>query len=66
MLGVFILMTVILAIGLFLAKARGVPPVVYEEQVKQVSLWQAAYHMLTASMKGLVALSGLGVSKRMG
>jgi len=59
MLGVFILMTVIMAVGLFLAKAHGVPPVAYEEQIKQASLWQAAYHMLTASMKGLVALSGL-------
>jgi hypothetical protein len=59
MLGVFVLMTIVMAIGLFLAKARGVAPVVYEEQIKQASLWQAAYHMLTASMKGLVALSGL-------
>lgn len=59
MLGVFILMTLVMAIGLFLAKARGVPPVVYEEQFKDATLWQAAYHMLTASMKGLVALSGL-------
>jgi len=33
--------------------------VVYEEQFKSATLWQAAYHMLTASMKGLVALSGL-------
>jgi hypothetical protein len=59
MLGVFVLMTIVLAIGLFLAKARGVPPVVYEEQYIKATLWQAAYHMLTASMKGLVALSGL-------
>jgi len=59
MLGIFIMMTLVLAVGLFLAKARGVSPVVYEEQFKSASLWQAAYHMLTASMKGLVALSGL-------
>jgi hypothetical protein len=59
MLGVFILMTIVLAIGLFLAKAHGVAAVVYAEQYKNASLWQAAYHMLTASMKGLVALSGL-------
>ncbi len=59
MLGVFVLMTIVMAIGLFLAKARGVPAVVYVEQYKSASLWQAAYHMLTASMKGLVALSGL-------
>ena len=59
MLGVFVLMTIVLAVGLFLAKARNVAPVVYQEQYQSASLWQAAYHMLTASMKGLVALSGL-------
>jgi len=59
MLGVFVLMSIVLAIGLFLAKARGIAPVVYQEQFKNATLWQAAYHMLTASMKGLVALSGL-------
>ncbi len=59
MLGVFVLMTIVLAVGLFLAKAHGVAAVVYEEHYKNASLWQAAYHMLTASMKGLVALSGL-------
>jgi hypothetical protein len=59
MLGVFVFMTIVMAIGLLLAKARGVPAVVYPEQIKSATLWQAAYHMLTASMKGLVALSGL-------
>src|SRR5512136_2882237 len=55
MLGVFILMTIVMAVGLYLAKAHGVPPVVYEEQFKNATLGQAVYHMLTASMKGLVA-----------
>jgi hypothetical protein len=59
MLGVFILMTILMAIGLFLAKLHGVPAVIYPEIIQPASLWQAAYHMLTASMKGLVALSGL-------
>ena len=59
MLGIFILMTLALAVGLFIAKGRGVPPAVYEETYQNASLWQAAYHMLSASMKGLVALSGL-------
>jgi hypothetical protein len=59
MLGVFVLLTVAMTIGLFTAKAHAVPPVVYQEEVKSASLWQAMYHMLTASMKGLVALSGL-------
>jgi hypothetical protein len=59
MLGIFILLTIVMAIGLLLAKSRSVPAVVYPEQIKSASIWQAAYHMLTASMKGLVALSGL-------
>jgi hypothetical protein len=59
MLGVFVLMTIVMAVGLFIAKERGVPAFVSTEPAKTASLWQAAYHMLTASMKGLVALSGL-------
>lgn len=59
MLGIFLLMTITMTIGLFLAELRGVPPVAYEETIKSASLGQAMYHMLTASMKGLVALSGL-------
>jgi hypothetical protein len=59
MLGIFVFMTIIMAAGLIMAKAHGVPAVVYVEDVKPASFWQAAFHMLTASMKGLVALSGL-------
>jgi hypothetical protein len=59
MLGIFVMMTIVMTIGLFLAKSRGVPAIVYPEDLKSATLWQAAYHMLTASMKGLVALSGL-------
>ena len=59
MLGIFVLLTITMAIGLFVAKAHNVPAVVYPETIKSASLWQAAYHMLTASMKGLVALTGL-------
>ncbi len=59
LLGVFIMLTVVMAVGLFIAKGIGVAPAPYLEQVKPASIWQAAYHMLTASMKGLVALSGL-------
>ncbi len=59
MLGVFVLMTIIMAIGLFIAKGQGVPPVVFVEPEITPTLWQSFYHMLTASMKGLVALSGL-------
>src|SRR5512141_1255368 len=59
MLGIFVFLTITMAIGLFLAKAHNVPAVVYPETIKPASFWQAAYHMLTASMKGLVALTGL-------
>jgi hypothetical protein len=59
LLGIFIALTITMAIGLFMAKARGVAAASYVEQVTTPTLWQAMYHMLTASMKGLVALSGL-------
>jgi hypothetical protein len=59
MLAVFIMLTIIMVIGLLLAKGAGVGPLPFTEAVTQPSVWQALYHMLTASMKGLVALSGL-------
>lgn len=59
MLGIFLLMTFTLAIGLFIAKSKGVPPAHYTYLNQTVPLTTALYHMLTASMKGLVALSGL-------
>jgi hypothetical protein len=59
LLTVFVLLTVTMTIGLVIASSRGVPPVPYEEPVQAVSLGQALMHMLTASMKGMVALTGL-------
>jgi hypothetical protein len=59
MLAIFIMLSLVMAIGLFLAKGRGVGPLPYTEIIIQPTLWQAMSHMLTASMKGLVALSGL-------
>jgi hypothetical protein len=59
MLGVFVLMSIALAVGLFMAQANGVHAVPYSEKILPATLWEAAYHMLTASMKGLVALTGL-------
>jgi hypothetical protein len=59
-LSLFVLLTVTMAIGLIYAKIVGVSPVVASGPTQApASIWQAAYHMLTASMKGLVALSGL-------
>jgi hypothetical protein len=59
MLGVFLMLSVTMAVGLFIAVSRNVPPVPYTDPVQPATLAQAIYHMLTASMKGMVALSGL-------
>jgi hypothetical protein len=56
---VFILLTLTMAVGLVIANLRGVPPLPAEEAPVAVSLGQALLHMLTASMKGMVALTGL-------
>jgi hypothetical protein len=60
LLGVFVMMTVVMAIGLIIAHSRGVPAVPPVEEPERVtSIGQALLHMLTASMKGMVALTGL-------
>jgi amino acid transporter len=59
LLAVFVLLTIGLAIGLFIAHFNGYPAVPATLAPKTVTLRQALYHLLTASMKGLVALSGL-------
>jgi len=59
LLGAFLMLTATMAIGLFLALARDIPAVAAEAPVQAVSLRQALSHLLTASMKGMVALSGL-------
>ncbi|PWB56334.1 MAG: hypothetical protein C3F13_01995 [Anaerolineales bacterium] len=58
MLGIFVLLTIAMTVGLIIANplteaAKTVEP------TQTVTLSQAFYHLLTASMKGLVALSGL-------
>jgi hypothetical protein len=55
----FVLLTITMGIGLFIAHYKGVPPVPATEVPKAASLGQAILHMLTASMKGMVALTGL-------
>ena len=64
LLGIFLMLTLVLAIGLGIATATGVPPVASTpvtstEVPVAVPLGQALLHMLTASMKGMVALTGL-------
>ncbi|MBI3153661.1 MAG: amino acid permease [Chloroflexi bacterium] len=59
MLGVFLLLTITMGIGLLIAHLKGVSPEASDVAVGSVSLGQAFLHMLTASMKGMVALTGL-------
>jgi hypothetical protein len=59
LLGVFVFLTIAMAVGLLIAHFAKVPPVQVQEAVEKVSLGQALYHLLTASMRGLVALTGL-------
>ena len=59
LLGVFVMLTIVMAVGLFMAHFKGVPPVPMTEAPKSATLLQAIMHLLTASMKGMVALSGL-------
>jgi len=58
MLGIFVLLTLTMAFGLFRANFSGVPAFP-TEHIEPASLSRALYHLLTATMKGLVALSGL-------
>ena len=59
LLGIFFMLTIAMAIGLFIANAKGVPPVAVTEAVKGATVSEALMHLLTATMKGMVALSGL-------
>jgi hypothetical protein len=59
LLTVFLGLTVILAIGLFAAMSRGVPPHPQEPVGEAATVGEALMHLLTAAMKGMVALSGL-------
>ncbi len=59
MLGVFFILTLTMVIGLVIATTKGVPAFDVKETIQIPSLSQALYHLLTASMKGMVALSGL-------
>jgi hypothetical protein len=58
MLGIFGGLTIVMAIGLFIAHFRGVPPAPATIPLP-ATMGQAILHLLTASMKGMVALTGL-------
>ena len=59
MLGIFIALTVTMVIGLVMAHLRGVPAILATTAPLHASLGQAILAMVTASMKGMVALTGL-------
>jgi hypothetical protein len=58
-LSIFVMLTVTMVLGLVLANSRNVPPIPLEIAPKAAGLGQALLHFLTASMKGMVALTGL-------
>jgi hypothetical protein len=55
----FFLLTLVKWGGLIAAVQNGVPPAADMAVVKAATIPQALYHLLTGSMKGMVALSGL-------
>jgi hypothetical protein len=59
MITIFAGLTLVLAVGLVVAVARGVPPVPEATTLPVTTVGQALMHLLTASMKGMVALTGL-------
>lgn len=59
LLSIFFMLTVTMLAGLVIAISRNYPAVPPSGAVQTATLGQAIYHMLTASMKGMVALSGL-------
>jgi hypothetical protein len=59
LLGIFVLLSLTMAVGLVAGYVRGLPAVSSAGPVEVVSLGGALRHLLTASMKGMVALTGL-------
>jgi hypothetical protein len=58
-LAIFALLTMTMFIGLVISNLAGVTPFAETSSPQSVSLGQAVFHLLGASMKGLVALTGL-------
>ena len=61
LLGIFLLLTAVMTGGLIAADLKGFQAIGEAQATltQPVSIFQALFHMLSASMKGLVALSGL-------
>jgi hypothetical protein len=58
-LGIFVMLTITMAVGLFIAHYKGVAAIPPSAVPLPATIGQALLHILTASMKGMVALSGL-------
>src|SRR5512143_3579019 len=59
LLGIFGFLTVAMFVGLIIANTRSVAALPVDSTTEAASLGQAILHLLTASMKGMVALTGL-------
>jgi hypothetical protein len=59
LLAIFVMLTLTMAVGLVLASTRNIPAAATEGIIKTPTITDALFHLLTASMKGMVALSGL-------
>jgi hypothetical protein len=59
MLGIFGFLTITMVVGLLIAHFKGIPAIPATETPQTATLAQAIMHMITASMKGMVALTGL-------
>ncbi len=59
MLSMFVLLSLTMGIGLLVAHFKGLPAIVQTTPALPATVGQALLHLLTASMKGMVALSGL-------
>lgn len=56
---IFFVLTIIMAFGLFLALFKNLPSAADLTEPLPYTFWGGLYHVLTGSMKGMVALSGL-------
>ena len=59
MLGIFLFLTITMVVGLLIANAKGVPAAASTAPILPATLPEAILHLITASMKGMVALTGL-------
>jgi hypothetical protein len=59
LIGVFVFLTILMGTGLVIAHVKGIPAESISEHLEVASMGEVIMHLLTASMKGMVALTGL-------